>query len=341
MTDAQQSVWVGFDLGGTKMMAAVYDSEFRPLGKKRKKTKGHEGSESGVERMIQLVRDALQEASVASESVRGIGVGCPGPLDLEKGIILDAPNLGWSDVPIVKMLERHLGCPAVIANDVDAGVYGETRFGAARSAHCVLGVFPGTGIGGGCVYDGRIVSGRTRTCMEIGHVQVLPDGPRCGCGLKGCLEAVASRLAIAASAAKAAYRGQAPHLQEIAGSDISQIRSGTLADAMKAGDTIIEEIICEACKHIGVAVAGFVHLMSPDIVVLGGGLVEAMPDLFVREVEKAANKRVMPSYRKSFRVVPAELGDDATTMGAAAWARALFEGRGGIVSRERMKLIES
>jgi glucokinase len=281
--------------------------------------------EAGLERIVQLIREALEEAAVSPERVRGIGVGCPGPLDLEKGVILDAPNLGWSDVPLVKTLEHQMGVPAVIANDVDAGVFAESVFGAGKSANCVLGVFPGTGIGGGCVYEGQIVRGRSRTCMEFGHIQVLPDGPRCGCGLRGCLEAVASRLAIAAAAAKAAYRGQAPHLHELAGSDISHIRSGTLAAAIKAGDKVIEDIVSEACKHIGVAVAGFVHLLAPDVVVLGGGLVEAMPDLFVREVEKATNKRVMPSFKKSFRVVPAELGDDATALGAAAWARNTIE----------------
>jgi glucokinase len=326
MADKQQTCWLGFDLGGTKMMAALYDAEFRTLARKRKKTKGHEGVDAGLERIVQVVRDVLADAGIGMENVSGIGVGCPGPIDLERGVILDAPNLGWREVPIVRSLEDRLGCPAVIANDVDAGVFAESQFGAGRSAHCVLGVFPGTGIGGGCVYEGQIVRGRVRSCMEIGHVRVLPEGPRCGCGLRGCLEAVASRLAISAAAAKAAYRGQAPRLHELTGADISKIRSGTLAEAIRSGDTVIEEIVCEACRHIGVAIAGVVHLLGPDAVVLGGGLVNAMPDLFVREVGKSAAAHVMPSFRKSFRVLPAELGDEATAMGAAAWARSTLTG---------------
>lgn len=321
MTDRRQSCWIGFDLGGTKMMATVFDSDFRALARKRKKTRGHEGVQAGLERMEQTIHDALKEAKLDRDNVSGIGIGCPGPLDLEKGVILDAPNLGWNNVPVADHLQDRFACPAVIANDVDVGVYAESRFGAARDARCAVGVFPGTGIGGGCVYDGRIIRGRATSCMEIGHLRVMPDGPRCGCGLRGCLEAVASRLAISSAAARAAYRGQAPHLQKLVGSDISKIRSGTLAESVEAGDVLVEEIIREACRQIGIAIAGVVHLLAPDAVVLGGGLVEAMPKLFVEEVDKAANAHVMPSFRSAFRTVAAELGDDATVMGAAAWTR--------------------
>jgi glucokinase len=188
-----------------------------------------------------------------------------------------------------------------------------------------VGVFPGTGIGGGCVYEGRILRGRNRSCMEIGHVQVVPYGPLCGCGQRGCLETVAGRMAIAAEAAKAAFRGDAPHLMEIAGADLTKIRSGALAASIKAGEKVIERIVREAAGRIGVAVASVVHLLAPDVVVLGGGLVEAMPELFVNGVAKTANKHVMPSYIDSFRVVPCQLGDDAVLLGAAAWAREMIK----------------
>lgn len=324
---ADEGCWVGFDLGGTKMLATVYDADFRELGRCRRKTRGHDGAQAGMERIAETIRRALLDAEVEPAWVRGIGVGCPGPLDLDEGVMLDAPNLGWKDVAVRAALEREFGCRTVIANDVDAGVYGENRFGAARGSRCVLGVFPGTGIGGGCVYEGRIVRGRTSSCMEIGHLRVVPDGPRCGCGLYGCLEAVASRLVIAAEAAQAAYRGQAPHLLETAGTDLSKIRSGMLADAIKAGDDVIEAIVRRAAEYIGEAVASTVHLLAPDRVVLGGGLVAAMPDLFATTVEKSAREHVLPSYRDSFHVVPAELGDNATALGAAAWSRTTLAAR--------------
>lgn len=315
----EDSCWVGFDLGGTKMFASVFDGKFRALGKKRKKTKGHEGSDSGVDRIVRTINEALEEAKVTPDRIAGIGIGCPGPLDLDKGIIVDAPNLGWKNVRIKDALEKQFGCRVLIANDVDAGVYGEYRFGAGKSQRCVLGVFPGTGIGGGCVYEGKIFRGSRSSCMEIGHVQVAPDGPRCGCGRYGCLEAVASRLAISAAAAQAAFRGQAPHLLELVGTDLGNIRSGTLADAIKAGDKVIEEIVRQAARQLGAAVGGFVNVLAPDAIVLGGGLVEAMPDLYLSEVKKSVQEHVLPSSVMSFRVVPAELGDDACVMGAAAW----------------------
>lgn len=322
MTESSKSeAWIGFDLGGTKMLAIVFDSNFAPVIRKRRKTKGHEGMQSGIARIFETISEALSEAGMERDQLRGIGLGSAGPLDLNKGIILDAPNLGWKDVRMKAILEKEFGCPAAVLNDVDAGVYGEYRFGAARSARCALGVFPGTGIGGGCVYDGKIVRGKTNSCMEIGHIQVIPDGPLCGCGLQGCLEAVASRLAISAAAAQAAYRGQAPHLLEIAGTNLDQIRSGALAEAIAAGDTVVESIVRLAAQRIGGAIASAVHLLAPDCIVMGGGLVEAMPKLIVGEVAATARKKVLPSFAETFKVVPAELGDDSTAMGAAAWVR--------------------
>jgi len=313
--------WVGFDLGGTKMLATVFDGEVQPIGRKRRKTKGHEGAKSGVKRIVEAIDQALEDAGYPRDSVQGIGIGCPGPLDLDRGVIVDAPNLGWRDVDIQDQLENEFGCPSVLLNDVDAGVFGEWRFGAGAGHRCVVGVFPGTGIGGGCVYDGRILRGAKSSCLEIGHVQVMPDGPRCGCGRRGCLEAVASRLAIAGAAAQSAYRGHAPHLLKAAGTDVANIRSGILADAIAAGDEVVEQIVRDAAKHIGSAVAGVVNLLAPDCIVLGGGLVEAMPDLFVPAVEKSARGRVLPESAVSFEVVAAKLGDDACVMGAAAWAQ--------------------
>jgi glucokinase len=313
--------WVGFDLGGTKMLASVYDERLERLASKRKRTKGHAGEKVGLERMIDAIDRAIEEAKLGRGDLAGIGVGCPGPLDLKRGILHEAPNLGWKDVALKETLEKEFGCPTVIANDVDMGVYGEYRLGAAQSARCVLGVFPGTGIGGGCVYEDNILTGGSISCMEIGHIQVVPDGPLCGCGRAGCLEAVASRLAISAAAAQAAFRGQAPNLLKAAGTDLSNIRSGTLAAAIRAGDREIERIVLRAARYLGDAIASVVNLLAPDTVVLGGGLVEAMPELYLSTVDETARNRTLPSYASSFKVVAATLGDNATSVGAAAWVQ--------------------
>jgi len=297
MTDARNSrPWVGFDLGGTKMLAAVFGPDFRLLGRRRRKTKGSEGAKAGLDRIVETVRDALAEANLTDQRLAGIGVGCPGNVDLEKGVVIDSANLGWRNFQIRDALEKELKCPVVILNDVDAGVYGEYRFGAGRGARCLVGVFPGTGIGGGCVYEGKVLRGKNISCFEIGHVQVNPNGLPCGCGRIGCLETEASRLAISAAAAAAAFRGEAPHLLAAAGTDLANIRSGALAEAIQAGDTVIERIVERAARLIGWALGDVVNLLAPDVVVLGGGLVEAMPELMLEGIEEAARERAAPPF---------------------------------------------
>ncbi len=320
MAERKPPFWVGFDLGGTNMAAVVYDSRFQPVGRERKRTKGQGDPEAGLERIVKTIRKALENAGVTVDQLGGIGVGFPGPVDMEKGTLLEAVNVGWKDMPLKASLEREFGCGAAIANDVDVGVFGEYRFGAARGSRCVVGVFPGTGIGGGCVYDGRIIRGKRSSCLEIGHIQINRNGHLCGCGRYGCLETEASRLAIAAEAAKAAYRGEAPHLREAAGVNLKSIRSGALAASIKAGDKAVEQIVRLAAEKIGIVLGDTVNLMLPDVVVLGGGLVEAMPEIFVEVVGKTARERVMDPFADLFEVVAAQLGDDASVLGSAAWA---------------------
>jgi glucokinase len=319
-SNSNRKYWLGFDLGGTKMMATVFDSRFKIKGFHRTKTKGHEGAKEVMARMLETIREALDESHVKASQLGGIGVGCPGPLDLDKGIILHAPNLGWKNVRLKDTLEKLYHCPTVIANDVDAGTFGEYRFGAAQGAHCALGVFPGTGIGGACVYEGHLLRGRVGSCMEIGHVKIQAEGRHCGCGQRGCLETIASRLAISADVAAAAYRGEAPHLLKLAGTDLRQIKSGVLAEAIEEGDEVIETIVRNAARQLGTAISGVINLLAPDIVVLGGGLVEAMPKLYLEEIRSAVQEFAMKAFLKDVKIVTARLGDNAGVMGAAALA---------------------
>jgi len=319
-----QNVWIGFDLGGTKMMAVVFDDNMNVLGRERKKTKGFEGTDAGLKRIHAVIQGAIEDAKVKKTQIRGIGIGCPGPLDLKKGLIREAPNLGWTNVPIRKSLEDEFKCPAVIMNDVDAGVFGEWSAGAGKGARCLVGIFPGTGIGGGCVYKGEIFQGANHTCMEIGHIPIVSDSLPDGCGNVGTLEAVGSRLSIAAGAAQAAYRGQAPWLMAKAGADITEIRSGMLKSAVENGDKAIEKLVVRAAEYLALGIVTMVHLLSPEKIVIGGGLAEAFPDLLVKNAEKFAKKRVMPAYVDSFDVVNAKLGDDSGVRGAAGWAKKMI-----------------
>ena len=318
---AAQRVWVGFDLGGTKMLAVVFNDKLEILGKKRRKTRDKEKDGVQPERLTETIHMALEDAKVDVSAIQGIGAGCPGPLDLKKGVILEAPNLGWKDVALKDFLSREFKCRAEICNDVDAGVFGEYTAGAGRGARCVLGVFPGTGIGGGMVYEGKIFQGRRASCMEVGFLQMATEGPAAGIGPVGTLEGLASRLAIAAEAAKAVYRGKAPHLAQIAGTDLANIKSGALSKAIDAGDTVIEEIVRRAAEQVGRAIGSLVNVLCPDIVVIGGGLAEAMPKLYLQEAQRGAKRNVIPSLKDCFTIQIAELGDFSTAIGAAAWVR--------------------
>jgi glucokinase len=319
-SSSADKVWIGFDLGGTKMLAKVFTDDYTILGSAKEKTRGAKGAKAGLARMVGVIDSALEKAGVDRSRIAGIGVGCPGPINPDKGEIVEAPNLGWKHVPVEQHLGKAFNCRAVICNDVDAGVYAEYAGGAARGARCAVGIFPGTGIGAGAVIDGRLLRGASLSCMELGHIPLFPETS--GHGEDGTtLEMECSRLKIASEAARAAYRGQAPHLLKSCGTDMSKITSGRLADAIAAGDVEIENIVRRAATLLGCGVATVVHLLAPDVIVLGGGLVSAMPQLYLETVKKATHDRVLKTYRDSFRIVPAELGDGAGVMGAAAWAR--------------------
>ncbi|MBL8817900.1 MAG: ROK family protein [Planctomyces sp.] len=323
----QKKVWIGFDLGGTKMMAVVFDKDLKVLGKRRRKTRGNNASSVGLDRITETIEQALVEANATADQIAGVGAGCPGPLDLQKGVILEAPNLGWKDVGLQDFLSKKFKCPAVICNDVDGGVFGEYSAGCARGQRSVLGVFPGTGIGGGFVYEGQIFHGTRSTCMEVGYLQLATEGGSAGLGPVGTLEGLASRLAISAEAAKAAFRGQAPHLREIAGTDLSRIRSSTLAESIEHGDKAIEEIVQRAAQQVGWGIGSLINILAPDVVVLGGGLVEAMPKLYLEHVRIGIKRNALPSLAEQHKLKVAELGDMATATGAAALARQKSEGK--------------
>ena len=318
---SEQTYWLGIDLGGTKILAEVYDQDFKLIGSKKRKTKAELGQEAGIERLIKTAYDALKNAEICKEQLCGVGIGCPGVLNLQTGVLIKAGNIGWYDVPIKEMLEKEFGVPASVANDVDAGTFGEYICGAGKGASTVFGIFPGTGIGGALVYEGKIFTGTKRTCMEIGHFQVVPNGAQCGCGRRGCLESVAGRLAISTAASAAVIRGQAPWLSENVGSDPALIKSSTLAEAVANGDKIIEQIIIDACNALGEALGGVVNLLAPDIMVIGGGLAEAMPELYKKHIWNAMQPKIMDALQGSCKLRIAKLGDHATALGAAAWVR--------------------
>ena len=306
---------VGVDIGGTKIMALVLDHAFRVAGRSRKRTRSDKAEERTEERVCRTIREALLNANV--DTVLGIGVGSPGPLNPETGVIIDTPNLAWKNFPLGAMIADTFGVSVAVDNDVNMGTYGEWHFGDVQDCKNVVGIFPGTGIGGGIIIDGKLYRGFTGAAGEIGHMTVEIGGPYCGCGKRGCLEAVASRIAIAEQVAALAARGDAPTIFAECGADLLKIRSGMLVNAIKQGDKMVEGVVRKAAFYLGVAVSNVINVLSPEAVVLGGGLVEAMQALYLDEVKRAMKEHAMPFLRKGVRLVPAKLGDDAVAMGAA------------------------
>ncbi|XZE44010.1 ROK family protein [Pirellulaceae bacterium SH467] len=313
--------YCGFDLGGTKMLCVVMDEKQKIVARKRKKTKGTEGAQAGVTRIADLVRETFAENDLPIHELKSLGVGCPGPVDMDQGIVNVAVNLGWKNVSLAAMLEDALDCPVSVLNDVDAGVYGEYCAGAAIGARSVAGIFPGTGIGGGFVYEGQILRGRRSSCMEIGHTKIASTNRTSGVDMPGTLESEASRLAIAAECAKLAYRGEAPNLLRAVGTDIAQIRSKVLAASIRDGDKAVENVVRQAAQTVGYAVVNLVHMLCPEVIILGGGLVEALEGLYLDEVNRIAKKNILPCYSGMFEIKMAKLGDDAGAMGAALWGQ--------------------
>lgn len=311
--------YCGFDLGGTKMLCVILDANFEVIARKRKKTKGMEGAQAGLVRIVDTIRETIAEANLPLEGLKAIGIGVPGPVDMDNGIVHVAVNLKWKNVPLGSLLQDAFQCPVSVLNDVDAGVYGEFRVGAAVGAHSVAGIFPGTGIGGGFVYDKQILRGKRHTGMEIGHTRIASTDHTSGMRMSGTLESEASRLAIAANCAKLAYRGDAPTLAKSTGTDLSEIRSKALAAAVKGGDEHVEQIIRRAARTVGYSVVNLIHLLTPEIIVLGGGLVEALSDIYLEEVKKTVDANVLECYADTFKIKLAKLGDDAGAIGAGIW----------------------
>lgn len=317
--------WIGFDLGGTKIQCTLFDNELKQVDFKRRRTKSELGEKGLLERIASTIERLLDDCDISKKQLAGIGIGCPGPVEWEKGIVRVAVNLGWENVDVADFLKKRFDCDVEVLNDVDAGVYGEYVAGAAKGSRTAVGIFPGTGIGGGCVYAGEIMRGKVLTCMEIGHAKINGSSRLGGSGMRGTLETEASRLSVASEISKLAYRGEAPYLLEHSGTDIREIRSKAISEAIENGDKEVKRVLEEACEMIGYAVANTVLMICPDVVVLGGGLVEAMPDLFEEMVGKVARKHVFECYRDEFKVKIAKLGDDAGTVGAASWVKRMAE----------------
>ncbi|WP_322791649.1 ROK family protein [Bellilinea sp.] len=314
--------YIGCDLGGTNLRAAVVDVETgHVLFQQSVPTLAREGHDAVMQRMADLFLAMIETAGLVTENIGGIGIGVPGVLDLEKGETLFLPNLPgtWPHVPLRDVLQQKTRLPVALLNDVRSITFGEWRFGAGQGVDTVAVLAIGTGIGGGLVINGQLHLGIGGTAGELGHMVIDFNGPRCGCGNYGCLEAFASGPAIAAMGMKAVAQGLTTKIGELCAYDLNAITPALIAEAALKGDEIACEIYQQAGFYLGVAASSLCASVSPRRIIVTGGVAHA-GRLLLDPMEKTMRERVHIMPVEQVEIVPGRLGDHAGVIGAACWA---------------------
>ena len=312
---------VGVDFGGTKIYAGVFTSNLSLIGTAKMTTKAVRGQASVLDRIARCVKDVVDECDLTMDKVRAVGVGAPGMVDPVAGRVIIAPNLDWKDVPFEKELEKRLDLPVAVENDANAALVGVYEEELESKPRHVLGIFLGTGIGGSLIINGELYSGFSHAAGEIGHMPIAMDGPKCGCGRQGCFEAFSSRTAIFQRIKAAVEQGQKTVLTEMLGEKLEGLRSGDLRKAIQKGDKFVAKCVEEAADHAGIAVGGLINLLNPEVIVLGGGLIEALSDVMMPRISKAAAGRALGGIPQGTQIRDSMLGDKAGIFGAAVLAR--------------------
>jgi glucokinase len=311
---------IGVDLGGTSIRAAVATGAVTHGEPVHRDTPSREGPAAVLDAVAECARQAA-----AGVPIRGLAIGIPGPLDPSAGIVHNTPNMtGWNEIPAAAMLSERVGCPVVICHDAAAAGYAELKAGAGRGARHLLFITVSTGIGGALFIHGDLYDGATGSAGEVGHTPISDDGPPCGQGHPGCLEGTASGTAIAALARAELAAGTASSLSEL---DRASIDARAIAAAANAGDALSLRVFNVAGHALGRAIGGFINVLAPDSIVIGGGLIHA-GDLLLGSAFHAAVSQIafeIPASR--CKIVTAALGTDAGLIGAVAWAVRSFTGR--------------
>jgi len=314
---------LGFDLGGTKVLAAVLDNDFNILSRVKMKANADLGVKSVYKVICAVIKDACDEAGIDVSDLSAIGGCAPGLVEPKTGLVYDTPNLGFKNFPLQEKLSQDFNIPVHIENDVNAGLYGELHFGAARGMDNVLALSPGTGVGGAIVIEGKLFRGSRGGAGEFGHIIVQPDGPLCGCGQRGCLEAISSRTALSQQILSFAVRGRVPLVIDEAKGNLKKVKSGLIARAYNGGDEDVQAVVDYAARYLGVGMSNLANSFNPEAIILGGGLIEALPEPFLKLSTQVMREKAMGVNCEKVKVLAAELGDDAVIKGAAQLAAEL------------------
>lgn len=308
--------FIGIDLGGTNMQIGVVDSDYKIIGQAKRKTKAEEGTEAIISRIIGGIEEACTAARITIDDIGGVGIGAPGAVDPYKGIVIEAVNLRWENLPLAKILSDRLKTKVILDNDVNVAVYGENRLGAGRDSKDLLGVWVGTGVGGGLILNGQLYYGHFMTAGEIGHAILFPNQAK---GQRS-LEHNCSRSAVVDRITRLIKANNKSKLTAEIGDDFSKIKSKMLSRYYRGGekeDTLVIEVIDHAAEDLAAMIASFVTVLSLPRVILGGGLTEALGRPYVERVERTVRDLAFPDVCKKVEVVASKLEDAAGIYGAA------------------------
>ncbi len=322
MSSTSQKFIVGVDLGGTNIVAgSLSEDGQQQFAMRSEPTRADQGADAVIDRIIRMIDTVIAETTASSGAKRdqclGIGIGAPGPLDREKGLVITTPNLGWTNFPLRQLVSDRTGLPATLDNDANCATLGEWWLGAARGAQHVVGVTIGTGIGGGLILNGQLYHGASDVAGEIGHTTIDVHGRRCKCGNYGCLEAYASGPSIAERAREALQGDQESTMHTLAGGDLEQLTAAHVYQAAQSGDAIATDVVQETARFLGTGIANLLNVFNPEVVVIAGGVTQAGATLFVplaRELRRRAFKPAVDACR----VVPGALEGTAGVVGAVA-----------------------
>ncbi len=328
--------FLGIDLGGTKILAAVVDPSGGILARDQIATPATEGTPAIIQAMVTAASRATSQVGMTMADITAVGIGAAGLSSPEAGILYTSPNLpGWQDVPLRDIIAQELGKPTFLINDARAAALGELYFGAARGARNFIYITISTGIGGGIVINGEIYLGRLGTAGEVGHMTIADDGPLCTCGNRGCWEALASGSALEREARERIQKGAKTIILDYA-SNLEQITAEIIQRAAEHGDTLARELVARIGYYFGVGLANLINIFNPELIVIGGGLAN-MGDMLLEPAIKTAGERAFRQPFQAVRFVRAELGGNSGVLGAAIFAQQQLKRTSGKAGKKTVR----
>jgi len=308
---------IGVELETESISVAVMDLMAEILVKKRADIYPLAGEQKIIKRMISLIHEVIDHSDVAKKKIIGIGIAAVGVIDSSKGMVKYAANLGWKNVPLRSLIKKEFNIPVSVGNISNLCALGEHYFGAGQKVKNLVYLHIGLGIGAGIIFDGRIYEGSNGSAGEFGHTTISFNGPHCSCGSRGCLEALASEKAIVHKAIDSISKGRKTLIKELVDGNTEAISAEVVTEAAKKGDALSLEIWNEMSEYIGIAIANLVNMYNPEQVIIGGTVAHA-GDLLFKPIRKIVKNRALPSPAKVVEIIPSQLGDKASIIGAIA-----------------------